>query len=96
MKVVFHQLADDEYWHESTYYTDVSPALGERFDDAMEEVVSGIAMHPFLCHNRGDGIFSVRVRGFPISVFYIISTMGVLVIAVAHERRNPKIWKSRR
>lgn len=37
----------------------------------------------------------VRVQRFPYSVFYRIPGDGVEVIAVFHDKRNPKTWKSR-
>ena len=96
MKVLLHPLADDEYWNELSYYSAVNAELGSRFTDSMDLVLHAISQNPFLCHNRGNGIFSVRIKGFPISVFYKFNSTYIFVIAVCHERRNPKIWKTRK
>jgi len=66
----FTILADDEYWFEYDYYLKLNQELGDRFSQSLNEVIDGVAHNPFLCHNRGNGIYSVRVKGFPSSLFY--------------------------
>jgi len=96
MNVIFHPLAEDEYWDQCDYYRGIDVDLGNRFECAVTVVIDGIALNPYLCHNRGDGILSVRVRGFPFSVFYAISKGQIIVLSLCHERRNPSVWKNRK
>jgi len=94
--VVFHPLADDEYWFESEYYIKLNQELGDKFSHSVNEVIDGVAHNPFLCHNRGNGIYSVRVKGFPISLFYKVLVDKIFILSVCHERRDPKIWRNRK
>jgi plasmid stabilization system protein ParE len=95
MDVIFHPLADDEYWDQVDFYNTISSNLSKRFESSFDDVIIGISTNPHLCHNRGNGIYSVRVRGFPFSIFYKLSNGKIFILSVCHERRNPNIWKSR-
>ena len=70
--------------------------LGNKFKSSVHLVLGGLSLNPYLCHNRGGGIFSVRIKGFPFSVFYCIENGYIFILSVCHERRNPRIWKSRK
>jgi plasmid stabilization system protein ParE len=37
----------------------------------------------------------VPVRRFPYQVVYVVGAAGIVVIAVAHDRRRPTYWASR-
>ena len=69
MKVVFHPQADDDYWMEREYYAQVNQLLAKRFEVAVDTVLNQITQNPFLCHNRGNGVYGVRLQGFPFSIF---------------------------
>jgi plasmid stabilization system protein ParE len=96
VKVIFHKIADDEYWQQIDYYQKIDDLLAERLINSIDLVIDGIASNPYLCHNRGDGIYSVRVRGFPISIFYKVHESYIFVVSVCHQRRDPKVWKFRK
>jgi hypothetical protein len=42
------------------------------------------------------GTQRLRLRRFPYSVVYRVEIRSVLVVAVAHERRQPGYWATRR
>jgi toxin ParE1/3/4 len=96
MRLLFSKRADKEANEEFTKYCSVSPELGARFRDELDEKVKAISLNPFLCHNRGGGIFSVRLRVFPYSLFYKIKPDHIRVLAVLHFSRDPDIWKGRK
>jgi toxin ParE1/3/4 len=96
MRVVFHKKADKEAIVEFSKYLSISPELAVRFRDELDSKVVAISENPFLCHNRGGGIFSVRLKVFPFSLFYKIKKDHIRVLAVLHYRRNPLMWKRRR
>ena len=96
MDVIFHPIADDEYWDQVYYYDKISHKLSLKFCKSFSELIEGISKNPYLCHNRGGGICSVRVHGYPFSVFYKVDGNKIFVLSVCHERRNPSVWKSRK
>ena len=96
MNVIFHPIADDEYWNQIDYYGKISESLGDRFEQSVDKVITGIVNNPYLCHNRGEGIFSVRLKGFPFSVFYRLNGKDIYILSICHERRDPNVWKFRK
>ena len=96
MEVRLHPLADDEYWNEVWYYERISSELADKFKIAVDKTIKQIEKNPFLCHNRGDGIYSVRVKGFPFTLFYEVLSDEIIVTSVFMQIRDPEIWKSRK
>jgi len=96
MEVIFHPLADDEYWDQVEFYQSINEKISIKFQASFSELIEGISRNPYLCHNRGNGICSVRVHGFPFSVFYKLANGKILILSVCHERRNPSVWKTRK
>jgi plasmid stabilization system protein ParE len=96
MDVRFHPLADAEYWHEVHHYSKISEELGTKFTKAVADTIDRLERNPYLCHNRGDGVFSVRIKGFPFTLFFEIFEDEILVTCFFMQIRNPEIWKSRK
>jgi hypothetical protein len=41
------------------------------------------------------GLRRVRVRRFPVGVFYLVTPAEIRIVAVAHAARSPRVWRSR-
>jgi hypothetical protein len=41
------------------------------------------------------GIRRIKVRRFPLSIFYRIRIGQLVVLAIFHARRNPAVWRNR-
>jgi len=50
---------------------------------------------PLTWPKRGDAR-AVRVRDFPFAVIYKIGADELFVVAIAHDKRRPGSWRSRR
>ena len=70
--------------------------LGNDFRVALHETLERIKAFPDAWHNLGDNIRRCRLRRFPYAVIYIHDTMEILVLAVAHVRREPHYWYTRK
>ena len=96
MILKLHKKAEKEALSSFKYYSKINESLGTRFRDEMDDRMIAISNNPFLCHNRGGGIYSVRLKTFPYSIFYKIKSAHIRVLAILHDRRNPNIWRRRR
>ncbi len=81
-----------------TAYTDYearSPGLGDRFLDAVAQVVRLIEGNPVLYGEVAPGFRAAPTRRFPFVVYYREEPTQVVVIAVRHGRGDPAVWQKR-
>jgi plasmid stabilization system protein ParE len=94
--VRFHDAARLELRHEVGYYTSISPDLGRRLAEAVEEAV-GLAISfpeigsPYLHHTRR--VFPTK---FPFSIVYLSKGTEIYVVAFAPFSRKPGYWRTRK
>jgi toxin ParE1/3/4 len=83
--------ARDEFLHEVAYFTAVSPALGRRFDEAVQRAEALIAE---FAEMGSPFKFGTR-RVFTFAMVYLVRPDEVLVIALAPFKRKPGYWRHR-
>ncbi len=82
-----HDLAAAYGWYE-----DRRVGLGEEFLRAIETSFDAIEEFPeMFAHVHGE-VRRAMVSRFPYAVFYRIEPKQVLVLAVLHTARDPKLW----
>jgi len=78
------------------WYAERNPAAANAFiselDDAISQIQTSPERWPMHLHDTRKFLF----RRFPYGVIYRITESAIQVIAVAHGRRRPGYWKSRR
>lgn len=86
-------LEDAAEWYEAR-----RTGLGEEFLRATRALLAGIARNPrqFPVAREDETVRHARVRRFPYVVYYIPEHEYVVVIAVLHGRRDPRVWQARR
>jgi plasmid stabilization system protein ParE len=87
--------AQTEIEEAEEYYERERPGLGTKFATAVRTSVREAAAHPTFNSPLAPNIRFCRVKKFPYLVIYTIEEQGILVIAVAHQRREPGYWKDR-
>jgi toxin ParE1/3/4 len=92
---VFHPEADAEYAEAARHYADISPALGGRFYDEMEELIAEARAAP-----RRFRAFDPPARrhlgqNFPYAIIYLDEPDRVWIVAVMPLKRKPGYWKRR-
>lgn len=95
-EILFHPAADEEaiaahHWYRSRSVTAAARFLNE-LDDALQRIREspqhgGLYLQGTRCH---------LLRRFPYLIVYREAGNSILVIAVAHGRRRPGYWKSRK
>jgi toxin ParE1/3/4 len=72
-----------------------TPGLGIQFVAEIDRAIDLAREHPDRYSIMHKEIRCVRARRFPYSVFYIVETEQIVVLAVFHARRDPAIWQAR-
>jgi len=94
LPVILSPAADREFEAAAAWY-EQEAHLGERFVEQVQEAPDRIGQMPELHALVYQNIRRVRVQRFPYNVFYRILGDRVEVVAVFHNKRDPKIWQSR-
>jgi plasmid stabilization system protein ParE len=77
------------------YAHQATPELGAEFINAFEQAVELLSARPQLgAPWRGRRRFPLQ--RFPYSIIYYTAADSLRVIAVAHHRRHPQYWATRR
>jgi len=88
-----------EYEAAAVWYDDHSPGAGEDFTDAIERAESLIAEMPRTWPQWPGARAGVRrylIPGLLYSIAYEIVDNEIVILAVAHQRRRPGYWFSRK
>jgi plasmid stabilization system protein ParE len=95
-KAYLHEEADAEFVEASRRYDVESNEVGAAFEAEVERGVAWIVEHPEASPvARGQVRRKVLRRPFPYSLFYVIETDRIRVLAVAHHKRRPGYWAHR-
>jgi plasmid stabilization system protein ParE len=77
------------------WYSEQQPSLGMRFSDAVYEKLITISSNPNLFQQRYKHVRAALVTEFPYAIYYTTEGDKIVVHAVLHSKRNPRIWKKR-
>ena len=95
MNFRFLASAQAELLETISYYSASNGALGLRFEQAVANAVRGAVAHPERGAPRSRNTRRWLVKGFPFGVICRASEHEVLVVAVAHQRKQPEYWSRR-
>ncbi len=79
----------------TAWYKNISPLLASRFILQLYDGFAKIIDSPYTWFNLTKKVKRYRLNGFPYLILFFIEDDKIVVFAVIHEKRNPKIWKSR-
>lgn len=89
------ELARAEYFDAQSFYESRVPGLGDEFLAELEQALKLLASRPGLGKVIGARLRSWPLRRFPFSIIYTEYAEGLLIVAVAHQRRKPGYWRGR-
>lgn len=96
MKTRFNPLAERELDEAYQYYEEQSPGLGERLLDEVEHALIFIRRHPEAAPRVLGSIRRLVLPRLPYSILYRpLKDGGLRILAVAHQKRNPRYWIGR-
>ena len=96
MKLELHPEADQELWEAALRYEFEVPGLGGRFGAEVKRVTDLLLEYPDIGKEVGYGRRKFSLHRFLFTLIYAPSPEVLHVLAVAHERRRPNYWRSRR
>jgi toxin ParE1/3/4 len=77
------------------YYSSIRADLGARFEREVSGAVRSAVEHPERGAPRPNDTRRWLVRGFPFGVIYRATDEEVLIVAIAHQRKQPEYWLTR-
>jgi plasmid stabilization system protein ParE len=95
LPVVLRPEARAEFDDAFDWYDGQRPGLGAEFAGLVQEILDRIAHRPHLSEQVFPTVRRAVVRRFPYSIFYQVEPHQVVVLAVFHSKRDPKIWQAR-
>jgi toxin ParE1/3/4 len=87
--------AEDEMTAAAQFYEAAAAGLGDDFLDDVQACIDSVREAPGLGVALGDGFRRMLFRRFPFSLIYFPETDAIVVIAIAHQRRQPDYWTGR-
>ena len=94
LSVVLLPEAQDEFDEAFDWYEAQQPGLGVMFSDRVQELLDQIAVNPRRHQVVMGEVRRAVMRRLPYSLFYRIEGTKIVVFAVFHAKRDPKIWQS--
>lgn len=94
--LVWHPAAADEFVGAVAWYEQQRPGLGGEFAAACHSALALIQDQPHAFRRVHGEVRRVILRRFPYAIFYRSRETELLVLAVMHERRDPRRWRERR
>ena len=95
MRVRFAAAARRELDDAVDWYEQRRPGLGARLREEVGRVAQAIQANPHGWPFERDPLRKHLLNRFPYKLLYVIDDDVVLVLAVAHQRRQPRYWADR-
>lgn len=87
--------ANEELSEAAKFYDAHSTGLGSEYLNEVQAAIDLVCEFPGLGKSIDQGLRRVVLHRFPFSLIYSVETDGIVIVAVAHQRRRPGYWKSR-
>ena len=95
MKVRFLKPAQLEVDDAFVWYETQSKGLGMQFLDEFDRAIRRISAYPLANSEIDDDLRRCLLFRFPYGIIYGIDSEIIVVVAVAHQHREPEYWMDR-
>lgn len=91
------QLAKEDIREAAIWYNKQQKGLGKRFTTEVREKIEFIKQNPYASNVRYNTVRTAVLNVFPFMVHYTVDEKNktIIVSAVLHTSRDPKLWKVR-
>lgn len=79
----------------TNWYKDISQPLAARFVSQLYDGFAKISSNPDGWFNITKKVRRFRISDFPYIILFFKEESSIVIFAVIHEKRNPKLWKRR-
>ncbi len=90
------EAAEADIYEAYNWYFEKNNELGRQFEFQIKETIKNIQQRPENFQLRYSRIHVCFAKQFPYGIHYYFDETRIIVVAVFHTSRNPKVWKSRR
>jgi plasmid stabilization system protein ParE len=87
--------AEQDFTEALTWYIERSVQAAERFEAEFQNALQSIAADPQRFPRCGDNLRYASLRRYPFQVIFRELGNHLLIIAVAHAKRDPEYWSGR-
>jgi plasmid stabilization system protein ParE len=94
-RFIVRPLAEADLEDAARWYEDERAGLVERFLSDVDKTFARIRERPLQFPTVGGDVHRALLHTFPYAVYFRASDEVVVVLAVLHLRRNPKVWRAR-
>jgi len=94
-RFIVRPLAEADLEDAARWYEDERAGLSERFLSDVDRTIARIRERPFEFPAVSGDVRRALLHTFPYAVYFRTSDEAVVVLAVLHLRRNPKVWRGR-
>ena len=77
------------------YIDEASAAVAADLQREVRRVAALLCEWPSLGHKVGVRARAFGLKRFPYQLVYRLTTDAVVIVAIAHERRDPRYWRGR-
>ncbi|NLS95158.1 MAG: type II toxin-antitoxin system RelE/ParE family toxin [Planctomycetaceae bacterium] len=95
IRVVIASAAEDDFTEALTWYAERSVSAAEGFEAEFERALQTIREEPKRFPPCDDRHRFYLMRRYPFRVIFREEVERVVVIAVAHAKREPRFWEGR-
>lgn len=95
MQIEFLLEAEEELIEAAAFYQARAEGLGEQFLSEIERSVRYLSEQPLMGQKLDESLRRFLLRRFPYALIYSAEPDTLLVVAVAHQRREPGYWRNR-
>lgn len=95
MKARFHPEARAEHLQSARFYERERKGLGRQYLDTIARAVKRIGKSPDSFPVYRSPFRRLVILEFPFTLIYSIEADSVLIVAVAHQSREPEYWTDR-
>jgi len=75
------------------WYQERNRSTADSFRTSIKRVIENLATTSMHAAADVDGVRRRVLKDFPFTVFYVLEEHAIIVIAIAHHRREPGYWK---
>ena len=96
LRFIVRPLAEADLENAAGWYDEERPALADRFLSDVDRTFVRIRERPLQFPTVADDVRRALLHTFPYAVYFRALDDEVLVLAVVHGHRHPRVWRSRR
>ena len=95
LELVIRPEAEADALEAYRWYSEQRPGLGDEFLTEIDRALEGILANPGAHRKLHREFRRALTRRFPYAVFYAIQSDRIVVFAILHTARDPRLWRKR-